>query len=82
VYKVKYKEEGTLYKYKTLLVAKRLLERKGIDYEEAFSPTTKISTIRLVLAMEAQFDEKAHQMDMKSTLFNGNLKEEVYMYQP
>jgi hypothetical protein len=41
-----------------------------------------MSTIQLVLAMAAQFGWKVHQMDVKSAFLNGDLEEEVYMYQP
>ena len=53
VYKIKYKSDGTLDKYKDRLVAKGFSQRQDIDYEETFSPTAKMSTIRLVLAMAA-----------------------------
>jgi hypothetical protein len=81
VYKVKYKADGTLDKYIAQLVAKGFSQQEGIDYEETFAPTTKMSTIRLVLAMAAQFGWKVHQMDVKSAFLNGDLQEEVYMYQ-
>lgn len=55
VYKIKYKSDGSLDKYKACLVAKGFSQSQGIDYEETFAPTTKISTIRLVLSMAAQF---------------------------
>eukprot|EP00253_Pinus_taeda_P036726 PITA_36726 len=41
-----------------------------------------MSTIRLVLALSAQFKWKVHQMDVKSAFLNGDLQEEVYMTQP
>eukprot|EP00253_Pinus_taeda_P031672 PITA_31672 len=41
-----------------------------------------MSTIRLVLALAAQFKWKVHQMDVKSAFLNGDLQEEVYMTQP
>eukprot|EP00253_Pinus_taeda_P033599 PITA_33599 len=41
-----------------------------------------MSTIRLVLALAAQFSWKVHQMDVKSAFLNGDLQEEVYMTQP
>ena len=82
VYKIKYKSDGTLDKYKARLVAKGFFQRQGIDYEGTFAPTAKMSTIRLVLAMAAQFGWKVHQMDVKSAFLNGDLHEEVYMTQP
>ena len=69
-------------KYKARLVAKGFSQHEGIDYEETFAPTAKMSTIRLVLAIAAQFRWKFHQMDVKSAFLNGDLHEEVYMSQP
>ena len=82
VYKVRYKVDGTLDKYKARLVAKGFSQREGTDYEETFAPTTKMSTIRLVLAISAQNGWKVHQMDVKSAFLNRELEEDVYMYQP
>jgi hypothetical protein len=79
VYKIKYKADGTLDKYKAWLVAKGFSQRESIDYEETFAPTTKMSTIRLVLAMTTQQGWKVHHMDVKSAFLNGDLKEVVYM---
>lgn len=73
VYKVKYKADGTLHKHKAQLVTKGFSQREGIDYEQTFAPTAKMSTICLILAMEAQFGYKFHQMDMKNAFLNGDL---------
>jgi hypothetical protein len=82
VYKVKYKVDGTLDKYKARLVVQGFFEREGIDYEETFAPIAKMRTIHLVLAMAAQQGWKVHQMDMKSAFLNVDFKEVVYMCQP
>lgn len=44
-----------------------------INYETNFSPTKKMSPIRLILGMVALFGWKARRMDMKSAFLNGYL---------
>jgi len=56
VYKVKYKEDVRLEKYKAQLVAKGFLMEKTLTMRRSLLlvPTTQMSTIQLVLAMETQ----------------------------
>jgi len=44
-----------IVRYKTRLVAKGYTQREGIDYNEVFSPFVKHSSIRILLALVAQF---------------------------
>ncbi|KAL5567442.1 hypothetical protein UlMin_024017 [Ulmus minor] len=48
--------EGRQKKHKAQLVAKGYTQREGVDYTDVFSPVIKYKTIRLVLALVAQFD--------------------------
>ena len=41
-----------------------------------------MDTVRTVLAIVMQYKWSVYQMDVKSTFFNGNLEEEVYVEQP
>ena len=41
-----------------------------------------METIKVVLSIAAQHKWKVYQMDVKSTLLNGFLMEEVYVEQP
>lgn len=51
VYKIKYKLDGTIEKYKAHLVAKRFTQVEGIDYTHTFSPIAKLTTMHLVIAV-------------------------------
>lgn len=56
VYRTKFKVDGSVDKYKIKLVAKGYAQHDGINYEETFqtsAPKTKLTTIRLLLAMVA-----------------------------
>ncbi|KAK6149115.1 hypothetical protein DH2020_016640 [Rehmannia glutinosa] len=47
-----------------------------------YSPVTRITSIRLVLAIAALQNLEVHQMDVKTAFLNGDLEEEIYMEQP
>ena len=79
VYKVKYKADGTLDKYKARLVARGFSQKEGIDYEETFAPFSKIDSIRLPLAIAASRKWEVHHMDVKNALLHGDINEEIYM---
>ena len=77
VYRNKYKADGSLDKHKTKLVEKGFAQKEGVDYEETFAPTTKWATIRTLFALAAQNGWKVHQMEVRTTFLNGDLKENV-----
>ncbi|GJS11004.1 retrotransposon protein, putative, ty1-copia subclass [Tanacetum coccineum] len=76
------KADGTIDKYKARLVIKRYRQREGLDYFDTYSPVTRITSIRMVLAIAALRNLKVHQMDVKMAFLNGDLEEEIYMNQP
>ena len=53
-----------------------------MDYEEIFSPMTRYSSIRSILAFVAQMGWKIHQMDLKAAFLNIVVVEEIYIEQP
>ena len=57
-------------------------QKEGIYYEEIFVPVAKLNTIRMLIALATKKHWMMHQLDVKSTFFNGELKEEVYLEQP
>ncbi|GJU92472.1 putative RNA-directed DNA polymerase [Tanacetum coccineum] len=55
VFKVKYKSNGEVERFKSKLEAKGFNQKEGIDYEETFSPVVKILTLRLLLIVVLQY---------------------------
>ena len=81
VYKNKYKVDGSLDKHKARLVPKSFAQKEGVNYEDTFAPITKWATIWTLFALLAQNGWKVHEMDVKTTFLNGDLKENVFMSQ-
>jgi len=53
-----------------------------MDYEEAFAPVARYTSIRSIISLAAQMGWEVHQMDVKTALLNGVIEEEVYIEQP
>ncbi len=79
VYKVKWDAQGNVERYKSHLVAKGFVQKQGVDFKEVYAPVSKHITLRALLAIIMQQDLELHQLDVKTTFFNGELKEEIYM---
>ena len=43
---------------------------------------TRITSIRMLIALAAVYGLEIHQMDVKQTFLNGELEEEIYIEQP
>ena len=69
-------------RYKARLVAKGYAQKEGIDYNEVFSPVVKHLSIRILLALVAQYDLELVQLDVKTAFLHGDLEEEIHMTQP
>ncbi|WKA06698.1 hypothetical protein VitviT2T_024587 [Vitis vinifera] len=82
VYRVKQEEHTSQPRYKARLVVKGFNQKKGIDFDEIFSPVVKMSSIRVVLGLAASLDLEIQQMDVKTAFLHGDLDKEIYMEQP
>jgi hypothetical protein len=73
VYKNNYALDGCVEIHKALLVSKGFSQVEGIDYNETFSPVSKMNSICLVLDLVASHKWEVHQMDVKSSFLHGDL---------
>nr|GEZ61590.1 hypothetical protein [Tanacetum cinerariifolium] len=62
IYKVKLDELGGILKIKTRLVACGYRQKKGIDFEESFSPVARLKAIRIFLAYATHKNMVIYQM--------------------
>jgi hypothetical protein len=81
VFRVKDEHDGSK-RYKARLVVKGFQQKKGVDYDEIFSPVVKMTTIRLVLSIVAAENLHLEQLDVKTKFLHGDLDEDIYIAQP
>nr|GEV73519.1 retrovirus-related Pol polyprotein from transposon TNT 1-94 [Tanacetum cinerariifolium] len=81
IYKVKLDELGGVLKNKARLVACGYRQEEGIDFEVSFPPVVRLEAIRIFLAFFAHKNMVVYQNGCEDCVFNGNLREEVYVSQ-
>jgi hypothetical protein len=82
IYKRKHVVDGSIEKYKERFVVRGFSQKEAIDYEEIFSPIIRYTSIRTILSLAIMMKWKVHQMDVKTTFLNGEIKEEFYLEKP
>ena len=53
IFKKKMKADGSIDKYKVKLVIKGYKQKEGLHYFDTYSPVTRISSIRMLIAIAA-----------------------------
>ncbi len=81
VYALKNNSDGS-NRYKARYVAKGYSQKVGVDYDETFSPTANMTSIRMLMQKAAQENLILHQMDVKTAYLNAPLDCDIYMEQP
>ncbi|GJU06396.1 ribonuclease H-like domain-containing protein [Tanacetum coccineum] len=82
IWKIKYKVNGEIDRYKARLVTKGLNQKERIDFDEIFSPVVKMSTVRCVIALSVTNNWPLFQLDVNNAFLYGDLDEEIYMTIP
>ncbi|CAI7933695.1 unnamed protein product [Closterium sp. NIES-54] len=57
-------------------------QRQGVDYFQNFSPTPKMTTIRVLLHVAAQRDYELHSLDFSTAFLQGSMHEEIWLRCP
>ena len=82
VFKVKRDANGEIQRYKARLVAKGFSQVAGVDYSETFAPVIRHSSLRVLFALAVQNDLRMEHLDVETAFLQGDLEEDIFMYQP
>jgi len=69
IFKKKHFPDGSIEKYKARLVAKGFSQKQNIDYFDTLPPVTRISLVRVLIALASIYKLVIHQMDVKHNIF-------------
>ncbi|CAI7783236.1 unnamed protein product [Closterium sp. NIES-53] len=68
--------------FKARYVARGFSQREGVDFFQTFSPTPKMTTLRVLLHVAAQRDYELHSLDFSTAFLQGCLHEEIWLRRP
>ncbi|CAI7873526.1 unnamed protein product, partial [Closterium sp. NIES-54] len=68
--------------FKARYVARGFSQRQGVDFFQTFSPTPKMTTLRVLLHVAAQRDYELHSLDFSTSFLQGSLNEEIWLRCP
>ncbi|CAI7931981.1 unnamed protein product [Closterium sp. NIES-54] len=63
-------------------VARGFSQRHGVHFFQTFSPTPKMTTLRVLLHVVAQRDYELHSLDFSTTFLQGSLHKEIWLRRP
>ncbi|CAI7795630.1 unnamed protein product [Closterium sp. NIES-53] len=81
IFRVK-RPPGSPPAFKARYVAHGFSQRQGVDFFQTFSPTPKMTTLRVLLHVAAQRDYELHSLDFSTAFLQGSLHEEIWLRRP
>ncbi|CAI7832361.1 unnamed protein product, partial [Closterium sp. NIES-53] len=81
IFRVKW-PPGSPPAFKARYVARGFSQRQGVDYFQTFSPTPKMTTLRVLLHVATHRDYELHSLDFSTTFLQGSLHEEIWLRCP
>ncbi|CAI7880509.1 unnamed protein product [Closterium sp. NIES-54] len=81
IFRVK-RPPGSPPAFKARYVARGFSQRHGVDYFHTFSPTPKMTTLRVLLHIAAQRDYEFHSLDFSTAFLQGSLHKEIWLRRP
>ncbi|CAI7791349.1 unnamed protein product [Closterium sp. NIES-53] len=81
IFRVK-RPPGSPPAFKARYVARGFSQRQGVDYFHTFSPTPKMTTLRVFLHVAAQRGYELHSLDFSTAFLQGSLHEEIWLRRP
>ncbi|CAI7892565.1 unnamed protein product [Closterium sp. NIES-53] len=68
--------------FKARYIARGFSQQQGVDFFQTFSPTPKMTTLRVLLHVAAKRDYKLHSLDFSTAFLQGSLHEEIWLRRP
>ncbi|CAI7909523.1 unnamed protein product [Closterium sp. NIES-53] len=81
IFRVK-RPPGSPPAFKARYIAQGFSRRQGVDYYQTFSPTPKMTTLRVLLHVAAQCDYELHSQDFSTAFLQGSLHDEIWLRRP
>ena len=75
----KFDKDGGITLCKLRLVAQGFTQQEGINFNETFSPTSKLTAVRIIEAIAVMNDWEMEQTDVDMVYFNAILEEDIYI---
>ncbi|CAI7828115.1 unnamed protein product [Closterium sp. NIES-53] len=81
IFRVK-RPPGSPPAFKARYVARGFRQRQGVDFFQNFSPTPKMTTLRVLLHVAAQREYELRSLDFSTAFLQGSLHEEIWLRHP